>query len=222
VFEEDELLPISALQHLLFCERQCALIHLERVWLDNALTVEGTYLHRRADEGPVETRRDLVIARAVPLRSLRLGISGRADVIEFALRGADSTIGAVLPGRPGRWLPRPVEYKRGRPKSHRADEVQLCAQGLCIEEMMKVEVTAGDLYYGARRRRTAVVLDNELRGLTTRTIDRLHALMRAERLPAGRLEPKCERCSLRPACMPEVQGSARTYLRRELSRGGVA
>src|ERR1700681_2652308 len=135
MFTEDDLLPLSALQHLLFCERQAALIHLEQMWAETGLTVEGTHLHERVDNARGESGGDVRIARALPLRSLRLGLSGRADLVELHLVSADTSgePGAVLPGISGEWRPFPVEYKRGRPKAHHADEVQLCAQALCLE-----------------------------------------------------------------------------------------
>lgn len=216
MYSDEDLLPVSALQHLLFCERQCALIHLEGIWLDNALTVEGSYLHRRADEGPVETRGDLVIARAVPLRSFRLGITARADVVEFLRLDGDEADGAPLPGRAGRWRPRPVEYKRGRPKEHRADEVQLCGQALCLEEMFGARIESGALYYGARRRRTEVPFDDVLRTLTEKSVTRLRELLSGVVTPPARFEPKCESCSLMPACMPKVSSRVGTYLNTEL------
>src|SRR5882724_4292817 len=126
-----ERLPISALQHWLYCPRQCALIHVERLWSENAFTAEGRVLHERAHEGGEENRPGLHITRGISLWSERLGLSGVADVVEF--RGPD--------GRPF-----PVEYKRGRPKPHRADEVQLCAQGLCLEEMLGVVIPEGALF----------------------------------------------------------------------------
>ena len=135
---EDESIPISALQHMLYCPRQCALIHVERQWKENFHTAEGRMLHRRVESGESESRWDLVVHRSVPLRSSKLGLFGYADVIE------------MLDG--GR-RPHPVEYKRGRPKSHRADEVQLCAQALCIEEMTGLQVPSGNLFYGRTRRR---------------------------------------------------------------------
>src|SRR6266567_7026185 len=144
MYDEEDLLPLSALQHLVFCERQCALIHIEGVWADNALTVEGSHLHDRVDEmGPrIESRGDLRIARGVALRSLRLGLSGRADVIEFH-RVTEG--GVELAGVSGLWRPFPVEYKRGRPKRDRCDEVQVCAQARCLEEMLETAVPAGAL-----------------------------------------------------------------------------
>lgn len=220
MFDEDDLLPVSALQHLLFCERQCALIHMDGIWLDNALTVEGTHLHRRADEGLVESRRDLVIARALPIRSLRLGLSGRADVVEF-VRCPQGEAGATLPGRSGRWRPVPVEYKRGKPKAHRADEVQLCAQALCMEEMLGVEIISGALYYGARRRRQAVIFDAATRILTESAAANLRALLTGGILPTADHGPKCDACSLLPACMPRSRGGVQAYLRRELAGGSA-
>ncbi len=216
MYGEDDRLPISALQHLLFCERQCALIHLERVWLDNALTVEGSFLHRRADDEATESRGDLLTLRTLPIYSKRLGLSGIADVVEFVRVRQDSAEGARIPGRSGRWLLRPVEYKRGRPKAHRADEVQLCAQVLCLEEMFGVPIPSGDLYYGKRRRRTTVEISSALRDLTERTVERLRALLDMRRTPPARYGPHCEMCSLASACMPKVSRSAQRYLAAEI------
>ena len=221
MYDEDDLLPISALQHLLFCKRQCALIHVEGTWMDNALTVEGTHLHRRADEGPSESRKDLVVVRAVPVRSLHVGLTGRADVVEFRRVAVQVSGGASLPGRDGRWSVRPVEYKRGKPKSHRADEVQLCAQAICLEEMLHTTIDGGDLYYGARRRRTEVRLDAKLRRLTLECVEQLRDLLRGERTPRAQFEPKCDSCSLQPVCMPKLSSDAHEYLRRAIHRGAA-
>jgi CRISPR-associated exonuclease Cas4 len=205
MFGEDDLLPLSALQHLLFCERQCALIHLEQIWVENSLTVEGRHLHEQADSGVQESRGDLRIARALPLRSFRHGLSGKSDVVEFHRLGEEA------------WRPFPVEYKRGRPKNHRADEVQLCAQALCLEEMLETSVPAGALFYGQTRRRLDVTFDAELRLLTEDTAARLHRLIASGLTPAPVHEPKCDQCSLREVCMPAAPaGSARQYLDRFL------
>lgn len=213
VYTDDELIPLSALQHLLYCERQCALIHQEQTWVDNRLTVEGSHMHRRADSGSDETRSDLVVLRGLPVRSGTLGLSGRADVVEF--RRIDRGSGVALDGRAGRWSPRPVEYKRGRPKRHRADEVQLCAQALCLEEMFDVRVSHGDLFYGARRRRSAVVFDEELRGTTEEAAGRLHALLSQVAPPPPEYEPrKCDSCSLISVCLPKASSATQPYLRR--------
>jgi CRISPR-associated exonuclease Cas4 len=202
---ESDLLPLSALQHLIFCPRQCALIHVEQQWKENALTLEGQYLHQRADEtGPRrEIRGELVIVRGLALRSLKLGLSGRADVVELR-RVERRKPGAALPGLPGRWLPFPVDYKRGRPKPDAADEVQLCAQAICLEEALSVEVPGGALFYGQKRRRHAVEFGKELRGLTVETAERLHELFRRQVTPPAVREPRCERCSLLNICVPDA------------------
>jgi len=216
MFTEDDLLPLSALQHLLFCERQCALIHVEQLWVENSLTAEGRHLHERADAGQSESRGNVHIARGVPLHSLRLGLSGKADLVEFHhLPGGQ--VGAILDGRPGHWRVVPIEYKRGRPKAHRADEVQLCAQAMCLEEMLGADVPIGALFYGETRRRKEIALDAGLRALTEATAARLHRLVASRITPAAIREPKCDRCSLLEVCMPGAAArSAGRYLARVL------
>ena len=223
MFTEDDLLPLSALQHLLFCERQAALIHLEQMWAENRLTVEGTHLHERVDNAPGESRGDVRIARALPLRSLRLGLSGRADLVELHLVSADTSgePGAVLPGISGEWRPFPVEYKRGRPKAHHADEVQLCAQALCLEEMLGTPVPAGALFYGETRRRHDVRFGEALRRETEEAAARLHRLLASGVTPGPKREPKCDQCSLIDLCLPDAPAhSARRFLDRMLREAG--
>lgn len=214
-YAEDDLLPLSGLQHLLFCERQAALIHVERLWEDNRYTLEGTHLHRRVDEmGPRRERRDdLLISRGLPLRSFRLGLSGRADVVEFhGVRGdtstedggADRPPAVRLDGLPGVWQPFPVDYKRGRPKAGDCDEVQLCAQALCLEEMLEVRVASGALFYGQRKRRHAVEFDEELRRVTCDAARRYHDLIESRQTPLEEPGEKCRRCSLHELCLPET------------------
>lgn len=219
--EDEALVPISALQHFVFCPRQCALIYLEGQWLDNRLTVEGTDLHERVDDTGRrhETRGDVRIARRLDLRCRRLGLIGRADVVELHRLIGDDASGAVLEGVEGRWRPFPVEYKRGRPKLHEADRVQLCAQALCLEEMLETRVPAGALYYGQPRRRTDVALDPALRALTEETARAVHALYATGRVPRAERAPKCRRCSLEPICLPDATSgrhSARGYLTRAI------
>jgi CRISPR-associated exonuclease Cas4 len=215
MFSEDDLLPISALQHLLYCERQCALIHLERLWAENRFTVEGRHLHERADAGKREARpAGGQTARAVPLWSYGLGLFGKADVVEFrgASAGAPAQADAGFPplatgnSQPATSLiPFPVEYKRGKPKAHDADRVQLCAQAMCLEEMLGVAVPAGALFYGRTRRRQDVAFDEPLRALTARTAARLHELLSSGLTPPAKYERrKCERCSLMSQCMPRL------------------
>ncbi|MEX1244300.1 MAG: CRISPR-associated protein Cas4 [Thermoanaerobaculia bacterium] len=213
MFSEEELLPLSALQHVVFCERQAALIHLEGLWEDNPLTLEGSHLHEAADSGLREVRGSLRIARGLPLRSQRLGLSGIADVVEFR-RTDDPAVGAKLPQTEGLWAPYPIEYKRGRPKPYRADEVQLCAQGTCLEEMLGVPIRRGALFYGKTRRRKEIELDAELRGMTEVAARRIREIIDSRRTPLAHREPKCQRCSLLELCKPDAPWhSAARYLR---------
>jgi CRISPR-associated exonuclease Cas4 len=186
--DEDALIPLSALQHYLFCPRQCALIHVEGLWAEDAATAEGRLLHERVDAGQAEARLGIRIARGIALRSLALGVSGRADVVEFR-------------GKPSR--PYPVEYKRGKPKAHRADEVQLCAQAVCLEEMFGGDVPEGALFYGLSRRRTPVSFDAILRDLTARTAAAARADIQSGHTPLPVHTPSCRRCSLYALCRPE-------------------
>jgi len=221
MYTEEDLLPLSALQHLLFCERQAALLHVERIWRDNPLTVEGSHLHERADGGEAESRGDVRIVRSLALRNLRLGLSGKADVVEFHRVPTSpqeaAPAGIPLPTAPGLWQAFPIEYKRGKPKTHRADEVQLCAQALCLEEMLGTAVPAGALFYAQTRRRTEVLFDQELRSLTEETAGRLHRLFASGVTPKAVREPKCDHCSLLDVCLPESSShSARLYLSKFL------
>ena len=186
--DEDALIPLSALQHYLFCPRQCALIHVEQLWADDAATMEGHLLHQRVDAAQGESRPGVRVARGVQLRSFALGVAGRADVVEF--RG---------PAR----QPFPVEYKRGKPKLHRADEVQLCAQAICLEEMCGQAVPEGALFYGEARRRTAVAFDAGLRVLTSQVAAEARAMIAAARTPPPVAMPACRLCSMRDLCWPE-------------------
>ncbi len=203
MFTEDQLLPISALQHLIFCPRQCALIHLEQVWADNQFTAEGNRLHERTHEGPDESRPGVRITRGMAVRSFALGLSGQCDVVEFHPGSARaSRAGDGASRSPPEVLP--VEYKRGKPKAHAADEVQLCAQALCLEEMLGVQIERGMLYYGKRRRRTNVAFDAALRELTRDTAQRLHTLIDSRQTPTAQREKKCESCSLLEICLPDA------------------
>lgn len=216
MFREDELIPISALQHLAFCERQCALIHVEQLWSENRLTAEGRILHDRVHEAGVESRRDLRVVRGLRLRSLRLGLTGVADVVEFHA----NPDGAVVPGLRGKWTPFPVEYKRGRPKADGCDDVQLCAQALCLEEMLNAVIAEGAFFYGQPRRRHPVAFDTALRMRTEELATRAHELIASGITPPVRYEKKCDACSLFDLCKPKTVGSsksARRYLGQMLA-----
>jgi CRISPR-associated exonuclease Cas4 len=220
VYADDDLLPISALQHLAFCERQCALIHIEGLWADNRLTVEGSQLHERVHEDRApESRGALRIVRGLAIRSYRLGLSGFADVVEFHRAGesGDEHSRVAIPGWPGHWRPLPVEYKRGKPKAGNCHAIQVCAQGLCLEEMLGVTISEGALFYASHRRRTHVPLDAGLRAATCSAAERLHQLISAGVTPRASYEKKCNNCSLIEMCLPSVlslRRSARAYLAR--------
>jgi CRISPR-associated exonuclease Cas4 len=184
---EDALVPVSALQHYLFCPRQCALIHVERVWQEDGATAEGRILHERVDGGRPDRRRGVRTVRGIALRSLTHGLAGKADAVEFA--GPDAP-------------PYPVEYKRGRAKGHRADEVQLCAQALCLEEMFGVTVMEGALFYATTKKRLTVTFDTELRDLTIRIAGEVRAMIGESRTPPPHAMPACEQCSLVDHCRP--------------------
>ena len=195
---------ISALQHFAYCPRQCALIHIERAWAENTLTAEGRVLHERAHEVGSEFRPGLRVARALALQSVRHGLHGVADVVEFH-RQSD-----------GAWHPFPVEYKRGRPKFSPIDAVQLCAQALCLEEMLRIGIASGALFYGETRRRQDVVFDEELRNETLRLAGAVRAMIEVGRTPPAVYEPrKCRACSLLSLCQPAAGArSASTHLAR--------
>lgn len=215
IFSEDDLLPISALQHLAFCERQWALIHLERVWDDNVLTAEGRLLHRKVHAESVEVREGVRIVRGLRLRSLRLGLAGVSDVVEFH-PVANPQEGVRLPVVRGTWMPFPVEFKRGRPKRRNCDRVQLCAQAMCLEEMLGVSIPTGALFYGKTRRRQDVPFDDRLRGETEALAARLHDLTRAGKTPQARYDKMCDSCSLASLCLPKAASRKEVapYLRR--------
>ncbi|MEK0082679.1 CRISPR-associated protein Cas4 [Benzoatithermus flavus] len=188
---EDDPVPLSALQHWLVCPRQCALVHLERVWAENALTAEGRLAHEAVHAPKGERRKGVKTITGMPLRSHALGIAGVADAVE-------------LHATPTGVVPFPVEHKLGRPKPHRADAVQLCAQGLCLEEMFAVPVPAGALFYGRTRRRQDVAFDADLRVLTRRTIENVRSLLAAGITPSPHYDPKrCDACSLVELCRPK-------------------
>lgn len=197
--DESDYIMLSALQHYQFCPRQCALIHIEQQWAENRYTAEGKVLHERADSGKSQQQGDVRIVRSLLISSQKYGLSGQADVVEF---NADGSV-------------YPVEYKRGRPKPDRCDEVQLCAQAFCLEEMLNVCIEAGALFYGQRRRRKEVVFDRGLRELTLAIIDATREMIGNGRTPAAEYGKKCDSCSMLQLCLPKsctANRSVRRYL----------
>jgi len=200
----DATLPLSALQHYLYCPRQCALIHVEKVWVENRFTAEGRLLHLRADSGAAGRRGGIAEDRSVPLRSDRLGLYGVADVVE------------MRPGPDGREVPYPVEYKRGSPKVEDWDRAQLCAQAMCLEEMLGTDIPEGAIFYGKPRRRERVVFDEALRGLVEQGCRAMHAMIEAGEVPSAEAGPRCRGCSLAGACMPGASNRVESYLLKGL------
>jgi len=224
MYAEDDLLPIAALQQFAYCERRCALMHIEGMWADNRFTVEGRHLHERVHQANTEVRGDLRIAHGLRLRSLRLGLTGMADVVEFhrlphdrdkSHQNGNLPSGVALDDAPGLWQPFPVEYKRGRPKLDHCDEVQLCAQALCLEEMLNAPTPIGALFYGKQQRRHEVAFGKELRRETEALCVRLHELILSRTTPPPQYEKKCRNCSLLSLCLPQAvttRRSANKYL----------
>ncbi len=204
MYSEDDFVMLSALQHLLFCERQCWLIHGEQTWGENRFTTEGNIMHERVDDPAIVTyQTDVRIERAVLLKSSLLGLSGKADVVEFH-RCQD-----------GQWMPFPVEYKRGKPKPDDCDKVQLCAQAFCLEEMLNVSIPAGALFYGKTQHRLIVDFDRQLRDVTQAACLKLHKLLSGTVPPPPvYVSEKCDPCSLIDFCLPKtvVSRSALKYL----------
>lgn len=217
-YSEDQLLPLSAVSQYVHCPRRCALIHLEQVWSENVVTAEGRVLHDKVDSGANESRGDLKILRSLRLRSLRLGVTGIADVVELRRR-APSEGGVRVPGIDGAWQPFPVEYKRGASKDIRCYEVQLCAQALCLEEMLAVPIPDGALFLGEKQHRTPVAFDDALRVATESVCLAVQKLFDAGVTPPADYTKRCSSCSLLEACLPQSAGagkSARRWLARQL------
>ncbi len=198
---EEDLVPLSALQHLLYCERQCGLIYADGVWTENRYTAEGRVVHERAHQSGRQSRRDMRTETGVYIRSSRLGLIGQADVVEFHHE------------KDGIWRPYPVEYKRGKTKPQDWDRVQLCAQALCLEEMLCLEVPSGAIYYDQHRRRERVEFDRELREKTEKAAFRAAEIIFSGVLPVAKQGARCRRCSLAEICLPRAQKrSIKSYM----------
>ncbi|HBM16327.1 MAG TPA: CRISPR-associated protein Cas4 [Lentisphaeria bacterium] len=204
MYKEDDFIQLSAIQHYFFCKRQCALIHIEQLWVENKYTLEGEFFHEKADEQRASSHgNDTKIERGLLIRSLEYGLSGKADVVEFHKNSL------------GIWIPFPVEYKLGKPKKKRCDEVQLCAQVFCLEEMLGAKIQSGALYYGKTRHRHDIAFDAELRDLTAKTIYELHEFLEAGATPAADYEKgKCDNCSFLEICLPKaIKNRVSTYMK---------
>ena len=200
-YKEEEYLQLSGLQHFSFCRRQWALIHIEQQWAENLRTVDGRILHEKAHDGSLrEKRGDLLITRDLNIYSPTLGISGSCDVVEFHRVHS----GIPLPDQEGLWQPYPVEYKRGSPKVTDADRLQLCAQAMCLEEMLCCDIPEAALFYGDTRRREIVTLGVDLRSQVQKLLNEMHDLYRRNHTPKVKPTRSCNACSLRELCLPTL------------------
>ncbi len=209
LYSDDQLLPLSSLQHYLFCKRQFALVHIEQAWQENFFTAQGRNLHERVDKLGERIGKDFKMEYSVPLRSYTLGLVGKADVVEFHKNEQ---------GNKRLWIPYPVEYKRGRPKEKDWDRVQLCAQALCLEEQLEVVVREGAIFYGKTRRREKVIFDEVLREKTKAAATDVHNMIVEGSIPSANYTKKCRSCSLFDICMPKLSNliSVKKYLERAL------
>ncbi len=218
MFSDSDLLPLSALQHYIYCPRQCALIHLEQQWTENRFTAEGRAQHDRVDRPEHETREGVRYEYATLLRSLRLGLIGKADVVEFHLQPVAGDLKSQISDLKSPIKVYPVEHKRGRPKPTHCDSVQLCAQALCLEETLGMEIREGAIFYGLPRRRQPVEFTSELRAETEQTAAALHALIASKKTPPPEyIEKKCAACSLIETCMPKQRRNVSTYLKEAIN-----
>lgn len=217
-YAEDDYLQLSGIQHFCFCRRQWALIHIEQQWAENLRTVEGNIMHERAHDGELtEKRGDVLITRALPVFSRSLGVNGICDVVEFH----QTPNGVSLTGWDGLYQPVPVEYKKGKPKEHQADELQICAQAMCLEEMLLCGIPFGYLYYGEPRRRTKVDFTPELRETVQKMAEEMHRYYARGHTPKSKPGKHCKACSLADLCLPKLcqNRSAKAYIERHLTEG---
>lgn len=218
MYSEDDLLPLSGLQHMAFCERRWALINIESIWQENQFTAEGKTLHERAHSEEAESRPGVLIRRSLRIHSFRLGLSGQCDIVEF-YKARNGQHGIQLEDKKGLWAPYPIEYKRSRDKAgSRAYRIQLCAQALCLEEMLQTEIPEGAIYDHSTRRRQTIIFDSSLRQQVESLAARMHVLNSTRTTPKAVYEKKCDSCSLYEVCLPKTTGSAsaRSYLKRAL------
>jgi len=216
LYDEDEFLQLSGIQHFAFCRRQWALAYVELQWNENVRTVEGRLLHEKAhDASSREKRGELIISRAMPVSSRELGISGECDVVEF--HRAEQ--GITLHGYEGTWSVVPVEYKRGTPKESHVDILQLAAQAMCLEEMLCCRIPMGYLYYGETRHRQSVELTEEIREEVKAVLEEMHMYFAKRYTPKVKWKKSCNACSLKDVCLPALgkSKSAKAYVDTHVS-----
>ena len=215
MYQEEDYLMISGLEHFAFCRRQWALIHIEQQWAENTRTVDGAILHEKAHNPDLrEKRGELIITRGIKVFSANLGISGECDVLEF--RKSDK--GISLHGYEGLWQPYPVEYKRGTPATGEGNILQLCAQAMCLEEMLCCEIKEGALFYGEIRRRDTIQFTEELRQQVKDYLKEMHDYYKKGYTPKVKTGKACNACSLKEICVPRLTKakSVKTYLQKKM------
>lgn len=205
LYPEEEYLPLSGIQHYRFCERQCAFIHVEQMWTENFFTAHGRLLHERVHTAAAESRGKLRVERGLKISSSRLGLAGQTDAVEFY---ADGTVC-------------PVEYKRGTKKTDTTDKVQLCAQAICLEEMLDIKIEKGFLFYDKIKKREEVLFTEELRDETQKLADSFHELVELKRVPSAEYDKQCESCSFVDDCFPDSAGrnkSVSVYIQKRITQ----
>lgn len=218
MYNEDDMLMLSGIQHYRFCPRQWALIHIEQQWLDNRLTIEGEIMHKHVDD-PFYRQKcgDHITLRSVSIASYELGLYGMSDVIE--LRSCISKEDSIThPKYPGRWIPVPVEYKRGKPKQNEIDEAQLAAQVMCLEEQLGIHLHYGSFFYGETRQRIEVEITKRLRNIVRECANEMHNIFQKAIIPKSPIGKHCEKCSIKEICMPETNrcSTVNYYLNKNL------
>lgn len=219
MYSEEELLALSGIQHMAFCPRQWALIHIECQWAENVRTIEGKLMHEKADNPFIqESRGNVIVTRSIPLASYEIGLYGIADVVEFKKSNSPAK-GITIKDLDGVWIPHPVEYKRGKPKPDERDIVQLCAQAICLEEMYKIKIESGSLYYGETRHHEQIGFDDNIRGHVKKLSEKMHHLFAEGITPSANYTKRCKQCSMMELCMPKLAKrkiSAKQYLQKVL------
>ncbi|SNS94669.1 CRISPR-associated exonuclease, Cas4 family [Anaerovirgula multivorans] len=214
-YKEEDFLLLSGIQHFSFCKRQWALIHIEQQWQENLRTIEGGILHEKTHDNTIKEKRgSLIVSRGMAIFSRSLGITGACDVVELH-KASD---GVTIFGREGNYKPVPVEYKRGKPKEDESDALQLCAQAMCLEEMLLCEITEAFLFYGETKRRLKIILDDGLRQQVKKTVKEMHELYDKRHTPKVKQSKRCKACSLTEICMPKLckNPSAVYYIKKNL------
>lgn len=211
VDNDEDFLMLSGIQHFEFCRRQWALIHIEQQWKENVKTIEGQHLHEKADQPFIrEKRKDKLIVRGMPIKSQNMKINGICDVVEFI----QNKNGVEIVGEEGKYIPVPIEYKRGKPKTHDSDLLQLAAQAMCLEEMLVSEVPVGYIYYNEIRQRIEVPITTNLKNKVSEIVKEMHDFYARKFTPKVKKGKHCRMCSLEDICLPTLmhKRSVKNYI----------